>query len=213
MENQAESVKKTVINPVLKMALELGPLLVFFFVNVKGEALAESFPVLKMFGEPIFLATAVFMLAMCVSLATSFLLTRTIPVMPLVTGVVVLIFGSLTLYLHNDTFIKMKPTIVNVLFGGILLGGLCFGKSLLAYVFDSAFRITEEGWRILTLRWGLYFLFLAILNEAIWRNYSTDFWVTFKVWGTMPITIAFAMVQMRVVTRHTLPEDVEEAVR
>lgn len=198
------------IHPGLKLLLELGPLVVFFVMNFKGEQIAELFPVLKSLGEPIFMATAAFMAAMALSLIVSFALTRTIPIMPLVTGVVVLIFGGLTLYLHNDTFIKMKPTIVNTLFGGILLIGLAFGKSFLAYVFESAFRLNAQGWRILTLRWAVFFLFLAVLNEIIWRNFSTDFWVTFKVWGTMPLTMAFMLFQMPLLKKYGLPDETAE---
>ena len=210
MERQITAAKKNEINPILKFALELGPLLVFFFANSKGEQLAEQFPILSSFGGPIFIATGLFMIAMVISLAVSLLLTRTLPIMPLVTLAVVLVFGGLTLYLQDDTFIKMKPTIVNALFAAVLLIGLYFGKSLLAYVFESAFKITDEGWRILTLRWGLFFIFLAVLNEVVWRNFSTDFWVSFKVWGTMPITMVFAMFQMTIVTRYALPEEEEE---
>ena len=211
MERQITAAKKNEINPILKFALELGPLLVFFFANSKGEQLAEQFPILSSFGGPIFIATGLFMIAMVISLAVSLLLTRTLPMMPLVTLAVVLVFGGLTLYLQDDTFIKMKPTIVNALFAAVLLIGLYFGKSLLAYVFESAFKITDEGWRILTLRWGLFFIFLAVLNEVVWRNFSTDFWVSFKVWGTMPITMIFAMFQMTIVTRYALPEEDEES--
>ncbi|MEP1443054.1 MAG: septation protein A [Hyphomicrobiales bacterium] len=210
MDRQITVAKKNEINPILKFALELGPLLVFFFANSKGEQLAEQFPILASFGGPIFIATGLFMIAMVISLAVSLLLTRSVPMMPLVTLAVVLVFGGLTLYLQDDTFIKMKPTIVNMLFAVVLLTGLYFGKSLLAYVFESAFKITPEGWRILTLRWGLFFIFLAVLNEVVWRNFSTDFWVSFKVWGTMPITMIFAMAQMPIITRHALPEDDEE---
>ncbi len=124
--------------------------------------------------------------------------------MPLVSGIVVFVFGALTLFLQNDTFIKMKPTIVNALFGAMLLGGLAFGKSLLGYVFDSAFRLDAEGWRKLTLRWGLFFFFLAVVNEVVWRSFSTDTWVAFKVWGIMPITILFTMSQMPLIMRHSL---------
>jgi intracellular septation protein len=101
----------------------------------------------------------------------------------------------------------MKPTIVNTLFGAILLGGLFFGKSLLGYVFDSAFRLDAEGWRKLTLRWGLFFIFLAVVNEVVWRNFSTDAWVSFKVWGIMPITIVFTLLQMPLIQKHSLTED------
>jgi intracellular septation protein len=133
--------------------------------------------------------------------------------MPLVSGIVVFVFGALTLYLQDDEFIKMKPTIVNTLFGVILLGGLAFGKSLLGYVFDSAFHLDAAGWKKLTLRWGLFFLFLAILNEVVWRNFSTDFWVAFKVWGTMPITVLFTISQMPLIMRHSLDEHAPEKDR
>jgi len=119
---------------------------------------------------------------------------------------VVFVFGGLTLWLQDATFIKMKPTIVNTLFGAVLLGGLVFGKSLLGYVFDSAFRLDAEGWRKLTFRWGVFFLFLAVVNEVVWRNFSEDTWVAFKVWGIMPITIAFTMLQMPLIMRHSLDE-------
>jgi intracellular septation protein len=194
------------INPVLKLGIELGPLLIFFFVNAKGEALISSFDVAHLFPEPIFLATGVFMVAMAVSLAVSWWLTRHLAVMPLVTGIVVLVMGGLTLWLQDDTFIKVKPTIVNVFFGAVLLAGLAFGKSLLAYVFDAAFRLDAEGWRKLTWRWGLFFFVLAGLNEVVWRTQSTDFWVAFKVWGIMPLTMVFALAQLPLLQRH-MPED------
>ncbi len=195
------------INPLLKLALELGPLGVFFFANARGEWLAERFPVLGTLGGPIFVATALFMLAMLISLAISYALTRALPVMPFVTGIVVIVFGGLTLWLQDDTFIKMKPTIVNTLFGAVLLGGLAFGKSLLGYVFDSVFRLTDEGWRKLTFRWGLFFLALAALNEVVWRTVSTDMWVNFKVFGIMPLTIVFTLSQLPLITRYSLPEE------
>jgi intracellular septation protein len=195
------------INPLLKLALELGPLGVFFFANARGEWLAERIPALATLGGPIFVATALFMLAMLISLAISYALTRTLPVMPFVTGIVVIVFGGLTLWLQDDTFIKMKPTIVNVLFGVVLLGGLAFGKSLLGYVFDSVFRLTDEGWRKLTFRWGLFFLVLAVLNEVVWRTVSTDMWVNFKVFGIMPLTVVFTLSQLPLITRYTLPEE------
>jgi intracellular septation protein len=197
---------KQAVNPMLKLVLELGPLLVFFFANARGEWLVQKFPVLSGFGGPIFIATGLFMAATAIALAVSWLLIRALPIMPLVSGIVVLIFGALTLYLQDDIFIKMKPTIVNTLFGGALLGGLYFGKSLLGYVFDSAFSLDAEGWRKLTFRWGLFFLFLAIVNEVVWRNFSTDAWVTFKVWGIMPITLAFTLSQMPLILRHSLDE-------
>jgi intracellular septation protein len=192
------------VSPLLKMVLELGPLVVFFFANSRGEWLAAQFPFLAELGGPIFIATGLFMAATALALIVSWVLTRTLPMMPLISGIVVLVFGALTLWLQNDTFIKMKPTIVNTLFGAILLGGLFFGKSLLGYVFHAAFRLTDEGWRKLTLRWGLFFILLAVMNEVVWRSFSTDFWVAFKVWGTMPITILFTLSQMPLIMRHSV---------
>lgn len=194
------------INPTLKMTLELGPLIVFFVGNRYGEALAEMFPVLADLGGKLFVGTAMFMVAMVVSLVLSRILTGTLPVMPLVTGFFVLVFGGLTLYLQNETFIKLKPTIVNMIFAVVLLGGLMFGKSLLAHVFDSAFKLDDAGWKKLTLRWGLFFVALAIVNEVVWRNFSTDFWIAFKIWGNMPISFVFMMAQLPLLKKHSTEE-------
>ncbi|MEC5322278.1 MULTISPECIES: septation protein A [unclassified Aurantimonas] len=210
IEEEPNSPTRKEMNPLLKFALELGPLLVFFFANARGEQIADAFPVLQELGGPLFVATALFMAAMAISLSVSWAITRTLPIMPLVSGAVVLVFGTLTLWLQDETFIKMKPTIVNGLFAAVLLGGLVFGKSLLGYVFDQAFKLDAEGWRKLTLRWGLFFIFLAILNEVIWRSFSTDFWVAFKVWGTMPITILFMMAQFPLIKRHATEPLVKE---
>lgn len=198
------------LSPLLKLALELGPLGVFFLFNARGEQLAASFPVLQAIGEPIFLATAAFMVAITISLTVSLWLTRRLPIMPLVSGVVVLVFGALTLWLHDELFIKLKPTIVNSLFGSVLLLGLVFGKALLGYVFDSAFRLTDKGWRKLTLRWGVFFFVLAAINEIVWRNFSTDFWVNFKVFGIMPITLLFTLSQLPLIQKHAILEDDED---
>jgi intracellular septation protein len=199
---------------ITKMALELGPLVVFFIVNSKGEDILAAFPALtQWFSSAIIFATAVFMVAMTVSLALTWLLLRKIAVMPLVTGVVVLIFGGFTLYFQDSTFIKMKPTITNTLFGATLLGGLVFGRSLLRYVFGDVYKLQPEGWTKLTLRWGLFFLFLAVLNEVVWRTQSEDFWVAFKVWATMPITIVFAALQLPLLTKYaTRPVKPVEAI-
>jgi intracellular septation protein len=196
-------------HPMLKLALEIGPLLIFFFANLRGPWLVETFPSLSALGGPIFVATALFMVATVVSLLVSKLVLGHLPIMPFISGIVVLIFGALGIYLQNETFIKMKPTIVNALFGFALLGGLAFGKSLLGYVFNAAFQLDAEGWRKLTIRWGIFFLFLAALNEAVWRNFSDDFWIAFKVWGTMPITIIFTMAQMPLILKHTVTPVVE----
>jgi intracellular septation protein len=183
---------------LIKLALELGPLLVFFFVNARLD---------------IFAATAWFMGAMVLSLGLSWLLLKKIAVMPLVTGAVVLVFGTLTLLLQDDTFIKMKPTIVNSLFAVTLLGGLFFGQSLLKYVFGEVYKLKPEGWRKLTINWGLFFVFLAVSNEVVWRMFDTDFWVAFKVWGIMPITVVFSMLQLPLLTRYALdPKAPVEAI-
>ncbi len=194
---------------ILKLVLELGPLGIFFFANAKGEMLASWIPALNGM-KPIFIATACFMVATVVSLVISRVKLGKLPVMPMVTGVVVFIFGGLTLYLQDDTFIKMKPTIVNVLFGSVLLGGLLFGKSLLGYVFDSVFELNAEGWRILTIRWGIFFFVLAFLNEVVWRNFSTDIWVDFKVFGVMPLTMVFGAFQMPLLSRYAPGKKGEE---
>ena len=199
------------LSPLLKLALELGPLGVFFLFNSRGEQIAEAFPVLQSIGQPIFLATAAFMVAITISLAASLYLTKRLPIMPLVSGVVVLVFGALTLWLHDELFIKLKPTIVNCLFGSILLGGLLFGKSLLGYVFDSAFKLTDEGWRKLTFRWGVFFFVLALINEIVWRSFSTDFWVSFKVFGIMPITLLFTLSQLPLIQKHAIIEEGNDA--
>jgi intracellular septation protein len=178
---------------LIKMALELGPLVVFFIVNARAD---------------IFTGTAWFMGAMVIALVLSWLLLKKIAVMPLVTAVVVLIFGGLTLALHDDTFIKMKPTIVDSLFGIVLLGGLAFRQSLLKYVFGDVYKLQARGWMVLRLRWGLFFFFLAALNEIVWRTQSTDFWVAFKVWATMPLTILFAALQLPTLSKYA-PEPVK----
>jgi intracellular septation protein len=105
----------------------------------------------------------------------------------------------------------MKPTIVNALFGGALLGGLIFGRSLLGYVFDSVFKLTDEGWRKLTFRWGIYFFVLAALNEIVWRSVSTDLWVDFKVFGIMPLTFVFTLTQLPLITRYQVKEETPSA--
>lgn len=197
-------------NPGLKLALELGPLLVFFFANLRGEWLVSKFPALSALGGPLLVATGLFMAATILSLIVSKIVFKHLPVMPFVSGIVVLIFGGLSIWLQDETFIKMKPTIVNTLFGVTLLVGLLFGKSLLGYVFNAAFQLTDEGWKKLTLRWGIFFLFLAVLNEAVWRNFSDTVWVNFKVWGTMPITILFTLAQMPLIMKHSIEQPAEE---
>jgi intracellular septation protein len=186
------------LNPLLKLVLELGPLVLFFIAN----AYSDRFGVAE--ERRIFVATAVFIVATLVALTVHYGLVRKLPIMPLVSGVVVVIFGGLTLWLDNETFIKLKPTIVNTMFGVVLLVGLYFGKPLLAVVLDSVFELTDEGWRKLTFRWALFFFVLAALNEIVWRTQTTDVWVSFKVFGIMPITVLFALLQTPLLMRHEL---------
>jgi intracellular septation protein len=205
---------KKQLNPFLKLALDMGPLLLFFFANSRPQLflpfIAPLLPDAIANGDRagIFVATAVFMIAILVALIVSYVLTRHLPMMAIVTAIVVVVFGGLTLFLQDDTFIKMKPTIIYVLFGGILLGGLAFNKPLLAAVFDSVFDLTEEGWRKLTLRWAVFFLALAVLNEIVWRTQTTDFWVSFKVFGVVPLTFIFAALQFPLLQKYaTAPKD------
>lgn len=184
------------LNPALKLMLELGPLVLFFLANAFGGR----------FGVPedkrIFAATGLFVVVTMIALIANYALVRRLPIMPLVSGVVVLIFGGLTLILQDEIFIKLKPTIVNGLFGAALLAGLYFRKPLLAMVLDSVIDLTDEGWRKLTVRWAIFFFVLAGLNEIVWRTQSTDTWVSFKVFGIMPLTVAFALAQTPLLLRH-----------
>jgi intracellular septation protein len=191
-----ETSEKPKLNPYLKLALDIGPLLLFFVANSR---------------LGIFAGTAVFMVAIVVALGISYAMTRHWPIMPVVSAVIVLVFGGLTLILHDETFIKVKPTIIYALFGGALLVGYFFDKPLLEIVFDSVFHITDEGWRKLTLRWAGFFLFLAVLNEVVWRTQSTDFWVNAKVFGFMPLTFIFGALQVPLLMKYAVePAPAEE---
>lgn len=172
---------------ITKLVVELGPLVVFFVANSQAGIIT---------------GTAWFMAATAVALTASKLLLGKVPVMPLISGVFILGFGGMTVFLQDSFFIKIKPTIVNLMFSGILFTGLFFGQSLLKYVLGEAFSLTDEGWKILTVRWGLFFLFLAGLNEVVWRNFSEDFWVSFKLWGLMPLTMIFAMAQVGLLQKY-----------
>ena len=175
----------------LRPAVDYGPLVAFFAVYLVAGLLP---------------ATAALMAATAVGLALSLWVTRRVPVMPLVTAGVVVVFGGLTLWLNDDTFIKMKPTIVQLLFACVLLGGLLFNRMLLKPLFHTVWSIDDEGWRRLTLRFGLFFVAMAVLNEIVWRTQSTDVWVSFKVFGILVLTFAFAMAQVPLLNRHRLPE-------
>jgi intracellular septation protein len=187
---------KSAPHPLFKLATELGPLIVFFVANAKFN---------------LFFATGAFMVAVIAAIAASYVVTRHVPIMALVTAVIVMVFGTLTLVLHDETFIKVKPTIIYTLFAAILGGGLLFGRSFIAILFDQMFNLTPHGWRILTLRWAVFFACLAVLNEIIWRTQSTDFWVGFKAFGTIPLTMAFALLQMPLIKRYHLEPATLEA--
>lgn len=180
-------------HPARKLLFDLGPLVVFFAAYaVTGK------------GAGLYVATAAFMAATVAALAASWVLDRRLPIMPLVSGAVVLVFGSLTLILQNETFFKLKPSIVYLLFSVVLLGGLAFGRSLLGMVFDSVFVLDDTGWRRLTLRWGVFFLVLAVVNSAVvLSNASTDLWVWLKA-GMIAATFVFALAQMPLIQRHTI---------
>lgn len=184
----------------VRMAIELGPLVVFFLLNSKANSLFGNEP-----GQNIFYATGGFMIATVISLGYSYARFRKIPTMPLVSGIFIMIFGALTLWLQDDEFIKLKPTIVNGIFATALLGAAAMGKPIMKQLFDGAFNLTDRGWMVLTVRWGLFFAFLGVLNEIVWRNFSTDFWVSFKLFGVMPLTMVFGLAQISVLTKHALP--------
>jgi intracellular septation protein len=182
-------------SPLIKLAFDLGPLILFF--------VAFKF-------ADIFVATGVFMAATLASLGIGYAATRKISPMPLVTAIIVVIFGGLTLYLKNDTFIKMKPTVLYGFFGLVLLGGLAFNRLFIKAVFAQAFELDDEGWRKLTWRWGIFAFALATLNEFVWRHYSTNIWVDFKVWGVIPLIFLFALAQTPLVMKHQIEELEEE---
>jgi intracellular septation protein len=176
------------MNPqIRRLALDLGPLLIFF----------AAFKYLGIFG-----ATAAFMAAVLLALAIGYLIEKKVSPMPLFTAVLVLVFGGLTLYLKNDIFIKMKPTVLYAFFGAVLLGGLSVNRLFIKYVFAQAFELDELGWRKLTVRWGIFFLALAVLNETIWRSTTTATWVSFKVWGIIPLIFLFALAQTPLLLKH-----------
>jgi intracellular septation protein len=185
------------INPTLKFALELGPLALFFIAYSKLN---------------IYYATGALMVCVLVSLIVSYAILRRVPIMPLVTAIIVVIFGSLTLFFHNETLIKIKPTALYILFGGALLGGMAFNKPLLPVMFDGAFHITDEGWRKLTYRWAFFFLVLAVLNEIIWRTQTTDFWVGFKTFGVLPLTLLFGLAQAPLIMRYETKDTESDAL-
>ena len=188
----AASPPRKALNPMLKFALELGPLALFFAVYSR---------------LGIFAATGVLMAGVLVTLVVSYAMLRRIPIMPLVTAAVVLIFGSLTLILHDETLIKIKPTALYLLFGAALFVGLWLKKPLLKILFDGALHVTEEGWRKLTWRWAFFFFGLAVLNEIVWRTQTTDLWVKFKTFGFLPLTLLFALAQAPLIMKYETKDE------
>jgi intracellular septation protein len=179
------------MNPFVKILIEAGPLIAFFLANWLGG---------------IFWATGIFMAATALALVLSWILTRKFAVMPLISAGFVAVFGVLTLWLHDDTFIKVKVTLINAMFGVILLGGLAYGQTFLKFVMGEAFKMTDEGWRALTVRWGIFFLCTALANEVVWRMVSTNTWVNFKV-ALLPVTLVFALLQAPMMTKHMIQDD------
>lgn len=173
----------------MKTALEFLPLAAFFVAYQLWGLMA---------------ATVVLMLGTVLTILIIYLKHRKIPLNPLITAVIVGVFGSLTLLLNDATFIKMKPTVLNLLFAAILAGGMLNGKSLLKSLLQDNLPLTEQGWRILTWRWAGFFVFLAGLNEYIWRHYSEGFWVNFKVFGMLPLTLLFLITQLPLIQRHLI---------
>lgn len=179
------------LHPVLKLALELGPLVVFYAAN-------QAMSIVP--------ATGLFMVAALLALVVSYSLTRHLPLMPLVSAAMLAVFGGLTLWTNEPLFIKVKPTVVNAIFGATLLVSLALRRPLLPVVLDAMLPLDDEGWRKLTLRWGLFFFVLAGLNEVVWRTQTDAFWIAFKAWGIMPLTLLFALAQTPLILRHEVKD-------
>jgi len=186
----------------LRLAVDLGPLLTFFGLYFlispeRAEALINAQEVSRLI-----LATIGYMIVTAIALGIAYWKQGRIAPMPLVTGVIVVVFGTLTVVLQDDTFIKMKPTIVNTLFASVLWFGLATDRPFMRYLFGEVFKLSAQGWRVLTIRWSLFFIFLAVLNEVIWRNFSEEFWVSFKVFGVLPLTMMFGTFQIPLLTKY-----------
>lgn len=191
-----ESAAERTVPRWLKPTVDYGPLVVFFAAYWLQGLLA---------------ATAALMVATAIVLVLSLVVERRVPPIPLFTAAVVGVFGGLTLWLNDETFIKLKPTIIQTLMGLVLLGGLAFGKPLLKPLLGAAWPMDETGWKSLTRRFGFFFLAMAVVNEVVWRTQSTDFWVTFKVVGITGLTLVFAITQAPLMTRHRLPQEADES--
>ena len=176
---------------VYKLLIDIGPLAIFFYFYSKNGLQASILP---------------FMIATVIAVLFSYIIEKKIPIMPTVGAVIILVFGGLTIYFDNDIFFKMKPTIINLLFAVILYGGIIFKKSLLKYLLGAALQLEDKGWEILTMRWIGFFIVLAILNEIVWRTQSTDVWVSFKVFGILPITFIFTMTQFTLIKKYQIED-------
>jgi intracellular septation protein len=187
------------MNPIVKFFVEVGPLAAFFIAYSTWGGSGDKANLIA--------ATAIFMVAIAASLAVSVWLERRVPLMPLVSAAVVFVFGGLTLALDSEIFIKMKPTIINALFAAILFVGLATRRAFLKHMFGAVMNLDEEGWRKLSVRWALFFCAVAVLNEIVWRSFSTDLWVNFKVFGILPLTLVFALSQTPLIHRHTVAEE------
>ena len=176
---------------IFKLLIDIGPLAVFFVFYTRGDLKTAILP---------------FMIATIIAVLFSYIIEKKIPIMPTVGAAIILIFGGLTIYFDNETFFKMKPTIINILFAGILYGGVILNKSLLRYLLGAALKLQDEGWDILTKRWIGFFIALAILNEIIWRTQTTDIWVNFKVFGILPITFIFTLTQFSTIKKYQIED-------
>ena len=177
-----------------RLMIDLGPLLVFFLVNF----FAPVPDVLK-----IFYATGAFMAAMIVAMMLSYLRYRHISPLLWFSGIMVVILGGITIWLHNDTFIKMKPTVYYLLVASLLVFGLATGRNLLKMVLGAAYPgLSERGWQLLTRNWAIFFAVMAVVNEAVWRNTDTSFWIGFKLWGFLPLTFLFAFANVPMLMKH-----------
>lgn len=203
-------------SPWLKLGVEMGPLILFFIANARPklfEPLVSPFLPEALLRGPnagLFTATLVLIVAVIVALVVSFVKARRIPAAPLMTAILAVVFGALTLYLQDASFIKMKPTVIYVCFGVALFGGLAINKPVLPIIFDNAMALTERGWRLLTFRWASFFFVLALLNEIVWRTQSNDFWVSFKFPGIFILLFLFSIAQAPLIMRHKLKDEAAE---
>ena len=176
---------------ISKLLIDIGPLAVFFVFYTRSDLQTAILP---------------FMIATIIAVLFSYILEKKIPIMPTAGAIIILIFGGLTIYFNNETFFKMKPTIINLLFAGILYGGIILNKPFLRYLLGAALKLQDEGWDVLTKRWIGFFIALAILNEIIWRTQTTDIWVNFKVFGILPITFIFTLMQFSTIKKYQIED-------